>query len=458
MSTPRKTKTKTAFFCTQCGAEHPRWQGQCRECEAWNTLVEERVARPAKGGPAAAAVTSDRRRIPDISIEESPGHTSGIAEFDRVLGGRLLPGMSVLIGGEPGIGKSTLLLQVAEAYSRQGLNVAYLTGEESLTQIRLRAERLGVRGENVTAVNANSLEEITQIITSESYHLVLVDSIQTVSSDQFDSPPGTVAQVREAAHRLILLARNHGFALFLVGHVTKEGMVAGPKVLEHMVDTVIYFEGDSTHLYRMLRATKNRFGSVSEIGLFEMQSAGLIEVTNPSSLFLSNRTSDNRTGSVVAGICEGQRPILVEIQALVTAANYGNPQRVAGGIDNKRLALLLAILEKKAGYPMAANDVFVSIAGGLRLSEPALDLPTLIAIASSLQNRPVDPHTLVVGEVGLSGEVRGVTMVDRRVAEAHKMGFTTAIVPEVNLAQVQNDKLRVSGVRTLDEALEIVVG
>jgi len=452
-----KRKSRTAFFCTGCGAEHPRWQGQCRECHAWNTLVEEKVVRPVPG-KTAPGTAIERHKIPDISLESSAGFVSGIAEFDRVIGGRLLPGMSVLIGGEPGIGKSTLLLQIADAYSRQGLNVAYITGEESLSQIRLRAERLGVVGENVTAVNANSLEEITGIVGDGEFQLVLIDSIQTVSSDTFDSPPGTVAQVREAAHRLIMLAHLHDFSLFLVGHVTKEGMVAGPKVLEHMVDTVIYFEGDSTHLYRMLRATKNRFGSVAEIGLFEMQSKGLIEVTNPSSLFLSNRADESRTGAVVAGLCEGQRPILVEIQALVTAANYGNPQRVAGGIDNKRLALLLAILEKKADYPMATHDVFVSIAGGLRLNEPALDLPMLLAIASSLLNRAVDARTLVIGEVGLSGEVRGVTMIDRRINEAKKMGFTAAVIPEVNCSQLKDTGVKVSGVANVQDAIEILLG
>ena len=452
-------KTKTAYFCTQCGSEHPRWQGQCRECGAWNSLVEEKLSKPSRGEkarPVGAGV--QRVKLPDIDIESTAGIESGIAEFDRVLGGRILPGMSVLIGGEPGIGKSTLLLQAAEAYSEKGLQVAYVTGEESLAQIRLRAKRLGVEGTNITAVNANSLEEITELVSTGEFRLVLIDSIQTVSSDQFDSPPGTIAQVREAAHRLITLARLKEFALFLVGHVTKEGMVAGPKVLEHMVDTVIYFEGDSTHLYRMLRAVKNRFGSVSEIGLFEMQGSGLVEVTNPSSLFLSNRADDKRTGSVVAGVCEGQRPILVEIQALVTAASYGNPQRVAGGIDNKRLALLLAILEKKAGYPMGTNDVFVSIAGGLRLSEPALDLPMLIAIASSLLNRVVDPLTLVVGEVGLSGEVRGVTMIDRRLTEAKKMGFTSAVIPSVNEPQAKDAGIKAAGVATLQDAVDILLG
>lgn len=451
-------KTKTAFFCSQCGAEHPRWQGQCKECGGWNTLVEERMQKATSGKARPLGSGAESRRLPDISLETSAGYHSGIGEFDRVLGGRLLAGMTVLIGGEPGIGKSTLLLQVAEAYSQRGLHVAYVTGEESLTQIRLRAERLGVLGENIVAINANSVEETCDLVGNGDYHVVLIDSIQTMSSDSFDSPPGTVAQVRESAYRLITLARQKEFSLFLVGHVTKEGMVAGPKVLEHMVDTVIYFEGDSTHLYRMLRATKNRFGSVSEIGLFEMQGRGLVEVTNPSSLFLSNRADDQRTGSVVAGICEGERPILVEIQALVTAANYGNPQRVAGGIDNKRLALLIAILDRKGGYPMGANDVFVSIAGGLRLSEPALDLPMLIAIASSLLNKPVNPRTLVVGEVGLSGEVRGVTMIDRRLAEAKKMGFTHAVIPEVNTKQAKGSGLKIASAASLQEAVELLLG
>lgn len=458
MISGRKTKVKTAFFCTQCGAEHARWQGQCRECAAWNSLVEERVAKPSGGKGQAMPVSADIQRLPEISLDTTAGFESGIGEFDRVLGGRLLPGMSVLIGGEPGIGKSTLLLQVAEAYSKRGLSVAYVTGEESLAQIRLRAERLGVNGENIVAVNSNSLEEVCDLVFSGTFQIVLIDSIQTMSSAMFDSPPGTVAQVRESAHRLIQLARQKEFALFLIGHVTKEGMVAGPKVLEHMVDTVIYFEGDSSHLYRMLRVMKNRFGSVAEIGLFEMQSRGLVEVTNPSSLFLSNRLDAFRTGSVVAGIVEGQRPLLVEIQALVTSASYGNPQRVAGGIDNKRLALLIAILDKKGGFPMGTNDVFVSIAGGLRLSEPALDLPMLMAIASSVMNKPVDPRTLVVGEVGLSGEVRGVTMIERRLAEAKKLGFTAAVVPEVNASQVKRSMLPVRGVASLQQAIEMLLG
>ena len=335
--------------------------------------------------------------------------------------------------------------------------VLYITGEESLPQIKLRANRLGIKGDLITAVNATNLEEIISMVDSNGYKIVLIDSIQTLSSSMFDSPPGTVGQVREAANQLINLAKSKAIALFLIGHVTKDGMVAGPKVLEHMVDTVVYFEGDSTHLYRMLRAAKNRFGSVSEIGLFEMKSEGLIEVTNPSTIFLSNHSGDTKIGSVVTAICEGSRPILVEIQALVSSANYGNPQRVAGGFDNKRLALLLAILEKRCEYPMATHDVFVSIAGGLKLSEPALDLPIMVAIVSSLLNKPVAPDTVVAGEVGLSGEVRGVSMMDRRIIEAEKMGFKKVLLPSVNKIQAPSKKISLNGVVNVQDAIEQVL-
>jgi len=404
-------KIKTAYFCSQCGAEHTKWQGQCRECGQWNSLIEEKI--PDKKSKSSSAKLSEKRKIPEIESELLSGYRSGINEFDRVVGGQLLPGMTILLGGEPGIGKSTLALQLAGAYSKQGRSVLYISGEESLPQIKLRSQRLKVSGDNVTVINTTSLEEIIEVIASENFQMVLVDSIQTVACDQFDSPPGTVAQVRETASRLINLAKSESFSLFLIGHITKDGIVAGPKMLEHMVDTVIYFEGDSAHLYRMLRPTKNRFGSIAEIGIFEMGPKGLIEVANPSSLFLSKHSDEARTGSVVTGICEGNRPILVELQALVTTASYGNPQRVAGGTDNKRLALLLAILEKRCGYPMSTNDVFVSVAGGLKITEPAADLPLLTAIVSSLTGKPVPPEMLVMGEVGLSGEVRGVALIGK---------------------------------------------
>ncbi|RKX24468.1 MAG: DNA repair protein RadA [Candidatus Zixiibacteriota bacterium] len=454
MKTSRKAKT--AFFCSQCGAEHPKWQGQCRECAAWNSLIEEK----ARSGKVTrrSSTSIDPQALTRISHDSTKGYVSGVGELDRVLGGQLLPGMTVLIGGEPGIGKSTLLLQAADAYSRQGLSVLYVTGEESLSQLKRRAERLGVDGERVAAVNATNLEEIVSLLGKSHYAVVLIDSIQTVSSDSFDSPPGTVAQVREAANQLVTLAKATGFALILVGHVTKEGMVAGPKVLEHIVDTVIYFEGDSSQLYRVLRVTKNRYRAANEMGLFQMNSSGLTEVTNPSSFFLSDDNRTSRVGSVVAGVCEGHRPLMIDVQALVTTAAYGNPQRVAGGIDNKKLSLLLAVLEKRCDYPMATNDVFVSVAGGLRLSEPALDLPLLVAIVSSLMNRPVDGQTLVVGEVGLSGEVRAIAEINRLASEAAKLGFRTMVLPEANLEHVTEKSIELIGVKDIQTALDKVIG
>lgn len=449
-------KIKTAYFCSQCGAEHPRWQGQCRECGSWNSLIEERLPERKRARSAPGFV--ERRSIADISSENMSGYKSGIEEFDRVLGGQLLPGMCVLLGGEPGIGKSTLLLQAAQAYSNQGIPVLYATGEESLSQIKVRASRLGVAGQNITVINTMSLEDIIETIESGNYGIVLIDSIQTVSTGQFDSPPGTVGQIRECANQLVSNAKSRGHGLFLVGHVTKEGYVAGPKVLEHMVDTVIYFEGDSAHLYRMLRAVKNRFGSVAEIGLFQMEAQGLVEVTNPSSFFLTPDNIVHRSGSVVAAVMEGNRPLLVEVQALVTQATYNTPQRVAGGLDNKKLALLLAILEKRSDLPMSEHDVFVSVAGGLRINEPSLDLAAMTAIASSLQNRPVKLRTMMVGEVGLSGEVRGVTLIERRVAEAVKLGFKRIILPQSNYSQLQDKSVEVIGVTDINSALEVALG
>ncbi|MFZ1683013.1 MAG: DNA repair protein RadA [Candidatus Zixiibacteriota bacterium] len=448
-------KIKTAYFCSQCGAEHQRWQGQCRECASWNSLIEEKVPERKKGAAVSTAI--QKQLIPDISLERMQGYVSGIGEFDRVLGGQLLPGMTVLLGGDPGIGKSTLMLQAADAYSKQGIPVLYVTGEESLSQLKLRADRLKVSGERVTVINATAIDDIAASISEGNFGVVLIDSVQTVSSPQFDSPPGTVAQIREAASALISKAKAEGFALFLVGHVTKEGIVAGPKVLEHMVDTVVYFEGDSTHLYRMLRAAKNRFGSVAEIGLFEMGPSGLQEVINPSSFFLSGDHSSSRTGAVVAAVVEGNRPLLVEVQALVSRASYGTPQRVAGGIDSKRLALLLAILEKRCDYPMSSHDVFVSVAGGLRVSEPALDLPVMAAITSSLLNRPIHQRSVVIGEVGLSGEVRAVTYADRRASESTKLGFTTVVLPDANQSQITTPGCDVTPVSNIQQALDVIL-
>jgi DNA repair protein RadA/Sms len=449
-------KLKTAYFCSQCGAEHTRWQGQCRECGTWNSLIEERI--PAKGKAQKSAGKVEQVKLSDITDHPVQGYFSGMAEFDRVLGGRLLPGMTVLLAGDPGIGKSTLLLQAAEAYSKRNLPVLYVTGEESLSQIKMRAARLQVVGTGITVVNATDIDDILNAIQTSQTAVVLIDSIQTVSCSQFDSPPGTVAQVREAAQQLIRQAKENNLALIMVGHVTKEGLVAGPKVLEHMVDTVIYFEGDSSHLYRLLRATKNRFGSVDEIGLFEMGPHGLSEVSNPSSFFLSGDASLTRIGTVVTSICEGNRPLMVEVQALVSSASFGSPQRVAGGIDHRKLALLLAILEKRCGYPMSTHDVFVSVASGLKVNEPSLDLPIMAAIVSSLLNKPVSRHAVVIGEVGLSGEIRAVTLCDRRVAEAGKLGFRKAFIPSGNKSQVNVAGVAVTDVQEIQSALESILG
>lgn len=445
-------KSRTAFFCSQCGAQHQRWQGQCKECNAWNTLVEERIVTTKRGTQTAPQSVIP---LPKIVPSERSGYLSGIGEFDRVLGGSLLTGMAVLLSGDPGIGKSTLLLQAAAAYASQGATVLYVSGEESAQQIRLRAERLGLADAAIDIATTTALEEILALMQEKSYQIALVDSIQTVTSSQFDSPPGTVGQVRESANQLVQAAKKTGVALVLVGHVTKDGMVAGPKLLEHLVDTVISFEGDRSFLYRLLRASKNRFGSVDEIGLFQMTSQGLAEVANPSAYFLADH-SRARTGAVVTSICEGNRPLLLETQALVTPASFGTPQRVAGGIDSKRLALLLAILEKRCDYPVGSHDVFVSIAGGLKVSDPAVDLPIMLAIVSSLLNKTLDPKLLVFGEVGLSGEMRAVSMTDRRLAEAARLGFTTAIIPAV-LEQSPVAGIRLVQAADIQQAVELAI-
>jgi len=447
-------KVKTAYVCTNCGAIHPRWQGQCRECGEWNTLAEERIVRSDRKPKKVSTVKP--RSFNEIDDSNLSGYKSGMDEFDRVLGGVLLPGSAVLLAGEPGIGKSTLILQAADAYSDNGWNILYVTGEESPVQIKKRSERLNVSGKNIAIANLTDLEQILSVIDDNQYHIVIVDSIQTVTSSLFDSPPGTIGQIRESAGRLIDAAKKGNIALFLIGHVTKEGLVAGPKILEHMVDAVLHFEGDSGHLYRILRTIKNRYGSTFELGVFEMAADGLRQVNNPSSLFLSDYDDIRRSGAVVGASCEGNRPILVEIQALVSSASYGTPQRVAGGIDNKRLALLLAILEKRIGVPMGGNDVFVSIVGGLRLSEPAVDLAVLAAIVSSLRDIPVDTGLAVAGEVGLCGEVRAVSMADRRVAEAAKLGFKKIIIPTQGAESIRVKDIEILTVSTLDRALDLL--
>jgi DNA repair protein RadA/Sms len=450
-----KPKKKTAFFCTNCGAMHLKWQGQCRECGEWNTLHEEAVASAPKEKPSGRH-TAEAVAIPDITAEYQDRIESGMDEFDRVLGGGAVYGSALLIGGEPGIGKSSLLLQVAEKYGQQGHRVLYISGEESIQQIKDRSLRFDIDGKMISVANSSDLDEILSLCR-EDYQLVIVDSIQTVASSAFDSPPGTVGQVRESSARLIELVKQTGKVVFLVGHITKDGTVAGPKVLEHMVDTVLYFEGDRFHLYRILRSQKNRFGPAGEIGVFEMTGAGLVEMKNPSKIFMSSTQGEQLPGRVVSAAVEGSRSFLVEVEALVAASPYGTPQRVASGIDSKRLAIINAVLEKRGGVLLGGNDVFVNIAGGIHLVDTALDLAFLLAAASSKLNSTVDAGMLVVGEVGLSGDVRGVSHIDRRLAEAAKLGLTRAIIPKAN----QNGLTSLPGmelipVANVDQALQVI--
>jgi DNA repair protein RadA/Sms len=436
-------KVKTVYACQECGAQTQKWLGRCPECQAWNSLVEETPVAATAGAGAAAASASARyslaaaggpRLYEEIDTVVSARLTTGIDEFDRVLGGGVVPGSLVLIGGEPGIGKSTLLLQAAAHFARTTGPVLYSSGEESEHQIKSRGQRLGVERAPLYLLAETCLERILEEIARLRPSLIVVDSIQTVFSLKFQSAPGSVGQVRESATQLLFAAKGQNIPTFLVGHVTKDGNLAGPKVLEHIVDTVLYFEGEKHHSHRIVRAVKNRFGAVSEMGVFEMTGKGLQAVPNPSALFLSERPS-NVSGSAVLCCVEGSRPLLVEVQALVSTSSYGNARRMASGIDQNRLSLLLAVLEKRAGLNLAGEDVFINVAGGLTIDEPAADLAVVGAVASSLRNRPVRTGTAVFGEVGLAGEIRGTSQASLRIREAALMGFTRIVVAEGNAAK-----------------------
>lgn len=423
-------KTKTAFFCRECGNETPRWQGQCPACREWNTLVEEPSAakrKPAAAGSSAVRFAADAVpvRLRDVEGAERRRWTTGLGELDFVLGGGIVPGSVVLVGGEPGIGKSTILLQVAARLESSRLRTLYVSGEESAHQVKLRAERLGGDAAEVTLLAETELDAILLRAAELGPEVLLIDSIQTVYTPDLEGAPGNVGQVRECAARLQRFAKQTGTAVFLVGHVTKGGGIAGPKTLEHIVDTVLYFEGEGGVDHRVLRATKNRFGGVDEIGVFRMTAEGLVPVANPSELFLGDR-STRASGSAVVSTMEGTRPLLVEVQALAAKASYGAPQRVSTGFDHKRLALLLAVLEKRAGIPFGQLDVFLNVVGGLKLVETAGDLAVAAALASSVYDRVVPPDAVFIGELGLGGEVRPVGQVERRLAEAARMGFTAA--------------------------------
>ena len=456
-----KGKTVTVFFCQNCGYESTKWLGQCPGCREWNTFVEETIDKAVlkntgTGSRRERREASEPCVLSEIAIREENKTLTGIKELDRVLGGGIVQGSLTLVGGDPGIGKSTLLLQVCHNLSEAGHKVLYISGEESKVQIKMRADRLGTFSEHMLLLCETNLDIIGEVIRRSKPEVVIIDSIQTMYNENVSAAPGSVSQVRESTGILLQLAKGLGISIFIVGHVTKEGTVAGPRVLEHMVDTVLYFEGDRHASYRILRGVKNRFGSTNEIGVFEMREEGLVEVENPSEYMLDGRPQE-ASGAVVSCSLEGTRPILLEVQALVAETNFGMPRRTAAGTDYNRVNLLMAVLEKRCRYELSRLDAYVNITGGMRMSEPALDLAIVMALMSSYKDRPADPGMLIFGEVGLSGEVRGVSQAAQRVAEAAKLGFTTCVLPKVNMDKIKPaEGIRMIGVSNVREAIGLL--
>lgn len=450
-------KTRTRFVCQQCGYASPRWAGRCPECGQWNTLVETFEDRAPAGSPRLT-LPSTPQSITSVTVEGFSRIPVPVEEFNRALGGGIVPGSVVLIGGDPGIGKSTLLLQVSALLAAEGKTTLYVSGEESAQQIKMRADRLGIAAEKLLVLSETNLSQILGQIESLEPQLVVVDSVQSVYLDELESSAGSIGQVRECAASLLRLAKSRHIPMFLVGHVTKEGAIAGPRVLEHMVDTVLYLEGERFHSYRLLRSVKNRFGSTDEVGVFEMQEGGLVEISNPSQAFLSERLA-SATGSAVAVTMEGTRPLLVEIQALTTPTAFGLPRRTANGIDINRTLLLVAVLSKRVGFKLAAQDVFVNVVGGMRINEPAADLAVAVAIASSYRNVPIPEDCVLVGEIGLSGELRSVGQAERRLNEAAKLGFRRGIVPRtLRLGKPEALKgITIERARSIGEALDLAL-
>ncbi len=450
----------TAYFCSECGYESSKWMGQCPVCRQWNTMVEAPARDDKPSGQRSGGLSSDAHSRPmtldQVTEEDEERIGTGLSELDRVLGGGIVKGSLILIGGDPGIGKSTLLLEVCRNLAESGHSILYISGEESLRQIKLRANRINASGDGLKFLCETSLDRIEEIIRQEDPEIAVIDSIQTMYREDVNSAPGSVSQVRESTNVLLQIAKGLGITVFIVGHVTKEGVVAGPRVLEHMVDTVLYFEGDRDDNYRILRSVKNRFGSTNEIGVFEMREEGLIQVENPSEYLLSGRP-DEASGAVAACSIEGTRPILLEVQALVTPSNFGVPRRTAAGTDYNRVNLLMAVLEKRCHFEMSRYDAYVNIAGGVKMTEPALDLAITMALVSSFRDRAVDSRCMVFGEVGLSGEVRAVSMAEQRVREAVKMGFTSCILPKVSLSRCERIKdIRLLGVNNVKEAIDLL--
>ncbi len=451
-------KAKKIYYCTQCGNETPRWAGQCAACGAWNSIVEQPAAAPqrsaSRNGGAAGKPGKTPLTLSQIGTQEEIRFTTGSSELDRVLGGGAVEGSLVLVGGSPGIGKSTLLLQICQTVSREK-RVLYVTGEESEKQLKMRSERLGVTAGDLLILAETDLEEILQAAMTSEAQVLIVDSIQTLSASENSSMPGSVSQVKDCTMALMQLAKNNGITVFLIGHVNKEGAIAGPKVLEHMVDCVLYFEGDQSTNYRILRAAKNRFGSTNELGVFEMQNKGLVEVPNPSEILLSGRP-ENTPGACVTCVIEGSRPILAEIQALVTPTSFNVPRRNANGVDYNRAMMLLAVLEKRSGYRVNACDAYLNVIGGLYLNEPGADLAIVLALASSYKDKPIGDDLVALGEVGLTGELRSVSQMDTRLAEIARLGFKRCVVPAQGKSKLKIPAgLRVQTAKTLYDAIKI---
>jgi len=445
-------KTKIIFFCTECGSTQPKWSGKCPDCNSWNSMVEEQVSKRKNRDLIS---TSSRNPEPLNSVHTTPGKrfSTGIEEFDRVTGGGFVKGSVILLGGEPGIGKSTIMLQVL--HKLEGEKFLYFSGEESEEQIQMRANRMSIHDDRILVSCENNLENILHHITKNKPEIVIIDSIQTLYSEDYDNVPGSITQVKECAARLLKLAKAEGIIILFIGHITKSGNIAGPKVLEHLVDTVLYLEGGNHNHYRTLRSIKNRFGSTNEVGIFEMLEKGLSPVENPSGFFLSERR-ENVSGSSVAVSMEGTRPFLIEIQALITQSSYGNPQRTANGIDYRKLAMLIAVLEKRAGYPMGTQDVFLNIVGGLQINETAINLGVIAAMASSFKDFPLNAKSVFIGEVGLVGEIRSVPFIEDRIKEALKFGYNSIYVPSGNYKMMKEKNTKIQGVDSIGHLFSLI--
>ncbi len=461
---PPKSKSKTVYICNECGYESPKWMGRCPECQCWNTFEEEvKITSTAKEKISSVTVTNSLQqdntteKLSEIVADESSRHKTNISELDRVLGGGIVKGVAVLVCGDPGIGKSTILLQMCKAIEDE-LNILYICGEESMRQVKLRANRLGLKGDNVSMTQCTDAEQLTEIILKNKPQLVIVDSIQTISVSSLSSSCGSITQVRESAQLLMNVCKSNEIPLFIVGHVNKDGGIAGPKVLEHMVDTVLYFEGDRNLSYRILRSIKNRFGSTNEIGVFEMNEDGLSEVTNPSEALLNGRPLDV-SGTCITCLLEGTRPILLEVQALVSKTSFGTPRRVATGFDYQRMGLLIAVIEKRAGYFMGNLDVFVNVTGGMRIDEPSADLSVCLSLISNLIDKSINSELIAFGEVGLTGEVRSVSQLTVRMGEAYRLGFRKFIIPKSNFSVIEKSNYKDAQIYTvsnLSEAINLI--